>query len=201
MPRPFRVVDFPRKDMVTGQPIGQIAIWVLTQEESMVCQTAAERFVQETLKEHVPKKDSAQEGYTNLYRNAACIEVLWRACRRKSDLKHSAFPSPTEMRRKLTTFEIGVLMDHYNRVQTELGPYVSDLTVDELDAWVSRLMEGGSRFFLDSASSEAKEALIEHLVSLLRSALTATTSPGEPPASTSSDSEATDQPMDPLPES
>lgn len=181
-PRPFRVVDFPRNDTTTGKPVGQIAIWVLTQEEAMICQTAAERFVREMLKENVPKKEDAQEGYINLYRNAACLEVLWRACRRTKDMKYPAFPSPGEMRKHMTTFEIGILQDHYNRVQTELGPYVSDFSIDEIDAWISRLMEGGSRYFLDLLPSEGREALIERLVSLLRSSWTATTSPGEPPA-------------------
>lgn len=202
MPRPHRLVDFPRKDRVTGQPIGQIAIWVLTQEESMICQSAAEKFARNTLKENVPKQSDAQEGYANIYRNAAAVEVLWRACRRPEDLKQPAFPSPGEMRKLLTHDEVGVLMSHYNRVQTELGPYVTDMTAEELDAWIARLEEGGSRFFLDCLSSEVKEALIERLAFRLRSFSTDNGSHGEQPDVSLNDSSETtpEENVDALPE-
>jgi hypothetical protein len=188
MPRPHRVVDFPRKDPVTGLPAGQVAIWPLTQEESMICQKAAETFARKSLKENLPKKDDAQEGYLNLYRNAAAVEVLARACRRVEDLKRPAFPSPELMRKQFTHDEIGVLTSYYHRVQSELGPYVTDFTTEELDAWVKMLEEGGSAYFLDLLASDAKDSLIMHLVSQLQSYSTDSGSLGEPQETSTNES-------------
>lgn len=187
MPRPFRLVDVPRKDPVTKLPIGQIAVWILTQEETMICQAAADTFARKSMKDGVPKNNEASEGYTNLYRNAAAVEVLFRACRRMNDLKMPAFPSPGEMRKNFSHDEIGILMDHYHRVQSEIGPYVSECSAEELDAWIRVLEEGGSRHFLDLLTSETKEALVERLVSRLSSLRTAIGSPGSPQETSSSD--------------
>jgi hypothetical protein len=187
MPRPHRVVDFPRKDHVTGNAVGQIAIWPLTQEESMVCQKAAEVYARSMLKEYLPKKDDAQEGYLNLYRNAAAVEVLARACRRVENLKLPTFPSPTLIRKELTHDEIGILTSHYHRVQSEIGPYVTEFSTEELDAWVKRLEEGGSAYFLDLLASDAKDSLIMHLVSQLQSYSTDSGSLGEQQETSTSD--------------
>ena len=197
LPRPHRIIDIPRLNPITGEAVGQIAIWILTQEESMVCQKAADQHARTMLKENAPKAGEVSQGYDDLYRNEAANQVLFRACRRVKDLRYSAFPSPGEIRKHFTADEVGVLMNHYNTIRAQLGPIVAELTVDELDAWTGRLMEGGATYFLDLLSSEAKTALIEHLVSRLRSSATGTTSPGEPPSDTSSEDERATLPDSP----
>lgn len=183
-PRANRVCDFPRNDPVTGEPICQIAMWVLTEEEQNACQAAAELFTRKLLKE-IPKGDEARRGYDDLYNNAAAIEILYRACRRPDDLSKPFFPSPAEMRRHLTIDEVGVLFNQYMTVQVETGPIISLLSEDEVQTWVKRLGEGGSRFPLDFLSSEALKTLAWHLALQLFNLQMDTTSPGSQPESTS----------------
>ncbi len=195
-PRPHRLVDFPRVDHVTGLPMGQIAIWILTQEESMICQKAADQHARAMLKENSPRNGEPVQGYEDLYRNEAANQVLYRACRRPNDLKYPAFPSPGEMRKHFSSDEIGVLMNHYNTIRAQLGPIIAELTMDELDEWTGRLMEGGGEYFLDLLSSGAKTALVGHLVSRLRSYATVIGSRGAPPDASSSESENNSSPAD-----
>lgn len=180
MPRPFRVVDIPRTDPVTKEAVGQIAIQVLTQEEQMVCASAAEAFARKIIKE-VPKSNEASLGYEDLYKNAAAVEVLYRACRDKDDVKKPAFPSPGEMRRVMSADEIGVLMSHYFTVQSEVGPIMAHLSEAEEEAWIRVLGEGGSMLPLDRCSSGALKSLAFTLACRLHRSLTDTSSVGSQP--------------------
>lgn len=179
MPRPFRVVDFPREDPVTGKPVAQLAMMLLTQQEAMTCQLAAEKFARAHMKDDMPRESEARDGYQDLYRNAAAVEVLFRSCKRLEDVKLPFFPSPELMRKNLSQDEIGVLSMSYNRVRAELGPYVTELTKEQLDAWLKVLSQGGNADFLDFLSSEAKSELIVHLASHLSSYTMSSTSLGE----------------------
>jgi len=180
VPRPFRVVDFPRPDPATGKPIAQMAVWVLTQEEQMLSAAAAEQFARRLMKE-VPKSDDARRGYDDLYNNAAAIEILFRACRRKDELDKPFFPAPELIRRTLTIDEVSVLMTHYLTAQAEMGPIVAHLSQEEMDALIKRLAEGGSRFPLDLLSSEALKTLAFSMACRLHSFSTVTSSVGLPP--------------------
>lgn len=185
VPRPHRVVDFPRK-MPEGKPAPRIAIQVLTQEEQMVCAAAAEDFARKTLnrdKGSIPRNDEAHQGYDDLYKNAGAIEVLFRACRRVDDLKMPAFPSTAEMRREFSTDEVGVLFDHYLTTQAELGPIVARMTKEEVDSFVDRLMASGDRFPLDLLSPAVLKSLLLSMASRLHSLLTANSSDGSRPES------------------
>ncbi len=183
VPRPSREVDFPR-----AFPDGKtrrIAIRVLTQEEQMVCAAAAEDFARKTILRDkgasVPKGDEARQGYDDIYKNAAAIEVLFRACRRIDDPKMPAFPSPSQMRTEFSTDEVGVLFDHYLTTQAELGPIVARMSKEEVDAFVDRLMASGDRFPLDLLSPAVLKLLLTSMASRLHSLLTASSSDGSPP--------------------
>jgi hypothetical protein len=198
MPRPHEVIDFPRTDLVTGKPLGKVALWILTQEESMSCIRAAAAFVKDALKDAKP----GDAGYADLYRNQSTIEVLSRACRKADNLDHPLFPSPSLMRKKMTSDELGVLMFAYARVQSKLGPLVSELSVEELEAWTARLVTGGeaSLSFLDFLTSDAKNQLLEHLALQLQISSTSTGSPGSPQDDTSIESSPLPaEASDPLP--
>lgn len=145
LPRPHRVVDFPRKGP-DGATVGQIAIVTLTQGESMSATNSTERVVKKLMKEEggaVPGSNEKSEGYTTLFENRAAIEVLFRACKKPDDLDKPFFPTIEAIAKHLTVDEIGVLMNLYNIVREEIGPIVSRMSEEEMDAWIDRLVQGG----------------------------------------------------------
>lgn len=162
--RPSKVVDFPRKGE-DGNPIGQLRIRILTQEEQMASASAAEKLVREHLKE--AKKDDL--GYERLFSDAYCVEVLFRACRDVDNEQRSMFPSPKHIRQALTTEECAMLFQHYLTVSVELGPIVVNMTDAEYESWIDRLVEGGSAFPFDLLSSDLQRILILYTASQLRS--------------------------------
>ncbi len=178
MPRPSVVVDFPRKN-ANGESVGQLRLRVLTQEEQMTCSADAERYTKKAIKE-IPKADEAQTGYSNVYNNAAAVEVLYQVCRNKDDVNKPFFPSPEAIRKALTPDEVGVLMMNYYTAQAELGPIVAYMTEPEQDAFVTVLAEGGKRFPLDLLSSEQVKDLAFSLACRIHKFMTASISPGSP---------------------
>lgn len=184
IPRPHRIVDFPRKIPGTDETVGKVAIWPLTQEEQMACNAEADRFTKELLKDP-QKKDEANLGYAHTYANETAVQVLFRACRDPNNIQRAAFPAPKMLRAQLTTDEIGVLFRHYTTTQNEIGPIVAFMTEEEMDAWLVRLGEGGSEFPLDLLTWEMRDQLLLHSASRLCSFWKATTSAGEPPPDTS----------------
>lgn len=192
VPRPHRIVDFPRNLPGTTTPVGQIAIWPLTQEEQVASNTEADRFTKSLLKE-AQRKDDANLGYHHTYANETAVQVLFRACRDANNLQKAAFPSPTQLRQQLTADEVGVLFNSYLRVQSEVGPIAAYMTEDEMNAWLERLGEGGSAFPLDLVSWEMRDRLLMHSASLLCKYWKDTSSAGSPPETTPSDSESEPQ--------
>ncbi len=180
MPRPSRIVEFPRNG-ADGKPIGELRIQVLTQEEQILCSAEAERFTKKAIKD-LPKGDEAQLGYQNVYNNSAAVEVLFHACRKRDEAKDPFFPSREAIRKVLTPDEVGVLMMHYYTAQAELGPIVAHMSEEEVDAWVARLGEGGSRFPLDFLSLDGLKDLAFSLACQKHSSATVTSLPGLPPA-------------------
>jgi hypothetical protein len=188
MPRPSKVVDFPRTTP-DGKPMGQIAMWVLSQSEQEEAAAAANNRALALIKNdkgEVPKDEAVKKGFADVYNNCAADEVLYRACRKVGQLDEAFFPSIQLLRTKLSVDEIGVLMSHYYTVQEELGPIVTNLTPPELNALIERLARSGEMFPLDLLSPGALKALVISMARRLTSSSTATSSPGEPPASDSS---------------
>lgn len=191
MPRPHRLVDFPRIDPATKESVGQIAMWPLTQEEQMVASAEAEKFARKAMKELSEEKLRESFGYETIYSNEASIQVLFRACRRPDNLTWPAFTNPKDMRQKLTADEVGALFRHYLTVQIELGPIVVHLSQDEMEAWIKRLEEGGSVYPFDLLGSETRIALLRFMVHRTYNSLMGISSPGLPqseePQSTDND--------------
>lgn len=180
MPRPHKVVPFPRKIPGSDEPVGELAIWPLTQEEQMASNAEADRFTKKLLKDP-QKKDEANLGYEHTYANDVAVQVLYRACRDPKDLAKPAFPSPTDIRAKLSTDEIGVLFSVYSTVQFEIGPIVAGMTKGEREAWILRLEEGGSAFPFDALSWEEKRILLPFMASQLVDCWMVMCSLGKPP--------------------
>lgn len=180
LPRPHRVVPFPRRLPGSEAPVGELAIWPLTQEEQMAANAEADRWTKRLLKD--PQlKDQANLGYHHTYANEVAIQVLWRACRDPKRTERSAFPSPALMRERLSTDEVGVLFNHYCTVQSEIGPIVAYMSTEEREAWILRLQEGGSAFPFDSLSWEQQRTLVTSMASQLVSCWMAMCSLGSPP--------------------
>jgi hypothetical protein len=193
MPRPHRVVDFPRKMPDTDEAIGQVAIWPLTSEEKMISATAAEKFAKEKLR--IEAKASEENlGYQAVFESASVCEVLWRACRRPEDLKLPAFPSPAELRKNLTDDELAVLFRSYILVKFEVGPIVAEMTSADEDAWIATLAKAGDALPLSFLSQEAHERLTLSLACRLASSTTGTASAGSPPDDGTSGTSAPDDP-------
>lgn len=182
MPRPHRVVPFPRNG-ADGKPMGEIAMMVLTQEESMLATTATDTYVRKLMKDNnsLPGKDEASGGYATLYENRASLQILFRASKRADDLTKPFFPTVDTIGAKLTTDEIGVLMMHYLRVQSELGPISGEMNQETVDAWIERLAVGGSAFPLGFLSLGAQSTLMISMASRLWASRTASASPGSQP--------------------
>lgn len=182
LPRPSKLVDFPRKGP-NGEPIGQLRIRILTQEEQMAATAEAEGLARKHLKEG--KKDEL--GYERLFSDAVCVEVLCRACRDADDAERPAFPAPAALRQVLTTEECAKLFEHYLTVQLELGPTVATMSDEELEAWIDRLVEGGSAFPFDLLSSDLQKLLVLHMAFQLRRSQTDKSSVGLQPEETTND--------------
>jgi hypothetical protein len=179
LPRPSKVVDFPRK-APDGTAIGQLSIRVLTQEEQMAAHGAAERVTQAILKDG----NKEQFGYERLYADAAYVEILFRACRDLDDPNRTAFPSPKTIREVLTTEECAALFQHYLTVQLELGPVLAAMSDEEKEAWIDRLVEGGSAFPFDLLSSDLQKILLLYMGYQLRLSPKDKSSVGSPPEET-----------------
>lgn len=192
-PRPKVVVDFPRKGD-DGKPLGQLAIRILTQEEKMACEAEAEKFARKLLKDS--NRDAI--GYHELYQDALCVEMLVRACRDVDNDNLPVFPSAALLREKLTTVECAVLFEHYMTAQLELGPLASRMTKEECDAWIDKLVEGGSTFPFDLLSSDLQKILVLSMARRLASSPTDRSSAGSPPDETppSDDGEPTEESAD-----
>lgn len=163
LPRAHRIIESP---LMLGDEAIPMAMMVLTQSESQECTIEAERFTRKMLKE-VPKSDEMSEGYRNLYETRAAAEILFRACRKHNKVEEKFFPSVNDIAKKLTTDQIGVLMQQYIVVQQELGPIVAKMSQEEFDAWVEKLAKGGSAHFLGFLTSAAQNQFIVSMASQL----------------------------------
>jgi hypothetical protein len=182
LPRPHRIVPMPRNLPGTDIPVGELAMWPLTQEEHHESNAMAEDFVKKLLKE-TAKKDEANFGYANLFQNEIAVQQLWRACRDPKNLDRPAFPSPKALRHRVTSDEVGVLYNHFLTTQVELGPIVTRLDDAEYEGWVRKLAEGGKAFPFDLLSWDLRTTLVRTMASQLVASWTATSSAGSPPES------------------
>lgn len=192
IPRPWRLVDFPRVDPFTKEPVGQLAIWVLTQEEQIAASAEADQVAKKILKDP-QRQGEANVGYENIYNNEATVQVLYRACRDAKDIKRPAFPSASLLRKHLSVDEISVLAVHYMQVQVAVGPIVAAMSPEEEKAWIGRLAEAGDVFPTGQLSQRQLEALLLSMAFQLVSFWTGTSSSGSAPASGQSETRPTSE--------
>jgi len=186
MPRPHKVVDFPRRDE-NGELIknAQIAMWVLTQGEQEEAAARAEQRARDLLKTGKPGESSlstADIRQSDVYRNCAADELLYRACRNLApNLKTPFFPTPGHLRQMCTVDEIGVLCQMYYGVQDELGPIVTIMSDAQREALLKQLEKDGARSPLDLLSRDLLIELVIFSASRRASSSMDTSSSGSPP--------------------
>ncbi len=160
-PRPSEVIDFPRKDR-DGNPIGKIRIQVLRMEDHNKARLVATRALKESLKGFgvgdLDKNEMESDAVREVLGDLIAHELLCLAC--LSDKEQEGltddngnpvyakiFGKPSQIRTALTADETLVLFNAYRLVQYKYGPFESTLNDDgDIEAWVTRLKEGGSAF-------------------------------------------------------
>jgi hypothetical protein len=141
--RPFCFVSYPRKDPVDGSRLGEIMIRLLSQHEQNFCAYHAHEFARNYIK--------TEEGaaYDDVYRNAASLEVIQRACLSAERFRESGefrpfFPPVSVLRDKITNDELQYLVGAYLALQSEKGAIRSEVTDDEVDMWSVLLTTEGA---------------------------------------------------------
>jgi hypothetical protein len=194
LPRPFELLDFPRRDPMdpSGQGmIGQVACWVLNQTELMASSAAADAYAKQLLRDK-QKRDEENLAYADIYKNAASVEVVFRAYRRPENLKHPAFPSTKKIRDNFSSDEIAILTRNYLQVQRKLGPIVTYMSEAEMNAWLERLAKDGQLFPLALLDSDQLEDLLRHSARRLYPSSMVTSSAGALQTVTSTDPSSDD---------
>ena len=153
-PRPTEVVDYPRMDLSTGKPVGQVRIQVLNHIEH----DNARKLAHQKMKEQGFDKDDLQ-GTTiqEVMGDAVARELLAMACLTVENYNDDPNDTPIYGRMfrdasdlsKLRSDEIAVLFGKYLYTQAKYGPYEGNISSKEdVDAWVKRLVDGGSPFLV-----------------------------------------------------
>lgn len=149
-PRPTELVDYPRKDE-NGNPIGKLRIQVLAQEDHDRARIAAHR----TMKEQgLDNEDLKGNAVQEVLGDTVARELLAMACLTETGpddgngrpMYGRIFQDAKDLK-KIRSDEIAVLFQSYMATQAKYGPYESIVGDEaELNAWVKRLVEGGSGF-------------------------------------------------------
>lgn len=193
MPRPFKIVAFPRLDPMTKESIADVALWPLTQSELLSARAAADAYSRQLMRDK-PKEGEDNAGFKSIYHDAVTVELLIRACRQPTDLKSPAFPTAKIAREHVTANEFAILVRLYLQMEREVGPLVDFMSEEEMEAWVSRIQEDGSRVPLAFLASEQLEDLLMYLVSHHTRSPTLNGSSGTPLANGSLESSTHDGP-------
>jgi hypothetical protein len=179
LPRPQLPFEFSRKHPTTGEPTtGKVVLQPITEAELMACRAAAEEYARLQLRDKAPQDGSL--GYREIFRSAVLVEFLWRATL-DANAKARFAPSSAAIRQYLFPDEIAVLYEAAQTWQTETGPIVSQMSPEEMEAWVKRLAEGAGHVPLAVLSSAAKNDLLRFLAVRLAKSSTVSGSVGSPP--------------------
>jgi hypothetical protein len=153
-PRPTTVVDFPRKDPVSGKPVGQMRLVALT----MADQDEARELAKDTIKERVKEReDLTIELVKDIIGDLVARFILMKACRWVKAVKGNEnradgtqYPYIFENlgdfnKAQISADELSVLFTMWEKFQHDSGPMYCDVvTEEELNAWIVRLAQGAS---------------------------------------------------------
>lgn len=161
-----------------GVDVGTLRFWVLTSQELSSVRVEAARETKKLYGEDAVKGNLA---YEEELEEQKALHLLQLACRQPTDPRFPTFIRAADVRAQLTDDEITVALTAYAQFRRASGPVISELTPDEMEAWIKVLAEGGSRFPLARASGEVLTDLTMYLVSKLHTFVTPTSSAGSLP--------------------
>lgn len=160
-PRPSEVIDFPRKDR-KGNPIGKIRIQVLRMEDHNRARILATKALREAVKDfglsELTKDEMESDAVREVLGDLIAHELLCLACLTDKEqveggdefgnpIYGRVFATPKHIRQTLTADETLVLFNAYRMVQYKYGPFEKTINDDsDVEAWITRLKEGGSEF-------------------------------------------------------
>lgn len=179
-PRPTCDFQMPGADK-DGQPLPFCKLWIMTEHELHLARAQADLYAKKVL---LGENKVGDLGYADIYRNELFVQLVAAAARNPNNIIFPVFNSPKHAREKLTSDELTAFAEAYNIFRRHSGPLISDMTKDEMDAWIDVLMKGGSAVPLARLEFHAVTALLEHSVSLLRNSLTDNGSAGSPQGAT-----------------
>ena len=150
-PRPSEVIDFPRQEE-DGSAIAQIRVQVLTTtEQKRGAKAALERCKTEMqLSKDDMSMSVVEEG---LYGQTVAAELLAMACvgveghetEDGKTLYPFLFANGKMVEDAVPPGELGALFAAYTLIQKKFGPSAEDIVTEaELNAWIRRIIEGGS---------------------------------------------------------
>lgn len=166
---PSVVIDFPRYDPATGEPVQKVMIRTLTLLEEDSALARGRRYAAAAL-----QQKTSEEQPEELAHNAKLAEVIAIAARDPEDPAKPFFRYGVgELREFCTAEEIGTLARAYARLRDETHPRLRDLNKDDLEAWIDTIGEGvlGDPFSYFSHAKLATlcEYAVTSLVALRRS--------------------------------
>jgi len=148
LPRPSEVIDFPRKGS-DGKPIDRIRIQTLTSEDQDKARAMAHA---EMLRRGFSAEDIGSYGIREVYSDAVAKELIAMSCLTAEGADFGdGVPKYGRVFRdggqvsKLAADEILTLFNAWQLLQHKYGP-IEGLDQNEVDAWIKRLVEGGSGF-------------------------------------------------------
>lgn len=150
--RPSEVIDFPRRDPYTREPIGQIRVQVLNMAEYDEARIKAQQWITE--KRRIGKELLEGVAMKEVLGDRVAKELLCLACLSVEPIKGSEQTGfPKYLRHFRTADDVDVLRADelealwmtLQMVQRKYGPYEGNLdSPDQVTAWMRRLVEGGS---------------------------------------------------------
>ncbi len=157
--RPSVVIPFPRKDR-KGNPVGNVRVQVLRMEDHNKARLLATKALKESVREaglaELDKNEMEQESVKEVLGDLIAHELLCMACLTEESYGEDSlgepiygrvFRTPGDVRKVLTADETLVLFNAYRKVQYDFGPFEKTIQDDgDVEAWVTRLQEGGSEF-------------------------------------------------------
>lgn len=159
-PRPSEIIDFPRRDPSTGMPVGRVRLQVLQMEQHDQARINAHKWLAETKK--MPPKEYDGPTLREVYGDRTAREILAMATLTVEPIPGSEQTGRLHYNRIfhsaddldiLSADELTVLWTAWEMVQHKYGPYEGNLNgVDDENAWIKRLVEGGSAYPLASLS-------------------------------------------------
>lgn len=178
-PRPHQLAPFPRVNPSTGKEF-EIAIVVITAEESALLTAEAERKTRKMLKGDVPAESEARRGYDELFNVMLAEGLLFEAIRQPDDVNKRFFPNKASILQVLSMDEIAVLLNEYYQVQSYMGPVISELTPEAMEEMITLLKkkDADHSLILNFFSSDCMKELIAHMVKQLPSLPTSKSSSG-----------------------